>query len=97
MNQKPDGEIQTSKQTKHPYHLGMTAETILRKGIRYDRGGKPIEVVIPYEQFVDFVETYGLDLTDDEKESIAEAKADRDAGRTGNFVALEDLEKELGI
>ena len=97
LNHQPDGEIQTSKQTKHPYHVGMTAETILQKGIRYDRGGKPIEVVIPYEQFVDFVETYGLDLTDDEKESIAEAKADREAGRTGNFVALEDLEKELGI
>jgi hypothetical protein len=69
----------------------------LRKSVRYDRVGKPIEVVIPYEEFVDFVETYGLDLADDEKESIAEAKADREAGRTENFVALEDLEKELGI
>jgi hypothetical protein len=75
----------------------MTTEAILRKSVRYDRGGNPVEVVIPYQEFVDFVETYGLDLTDDEKESIAEAKADREAGRTGNFIALEDLEKELGI
>lgn len=75
----------------------MTTEAILMKSVRYDRVGKPIEVVIPYEEFVDFVETYGLDLTDDEKETIAEAKADREAGRTENFVALEDLEKELGI
>lgn len=91
------GEIQARKQTKHRYHMRMTTEAILRKSVRYDRVGKPVEVVIPYEEFVDFVETYGLDLTDDEKDSIAEAKADREAGRTGNFVALEDLEKELGI
>ena len=75
----------------------MTTEAILQKSVRYDRSGKPLEVVIPYEEFVDFIETYGLDLTDEEKESIREAKSDRQAGRTGNFVALEDLEKELGI
>lgn len=75
----------------------MTTEAILRKSIRYDRGGKPVEVVIPYEEFVEFIESHGLDLTEDEKESISEARADRKAGRTENFVALEDLEKELGI
>ena len=75
----------------------MTTEAILRKSIRYDRSGNPVEVVIPYEEFVDFIETYGLDLTADGKELIAEAKADREAGRTENFVALEDQEKELGI
>ncbi|MCP5533690.1 MAG: hypothetical protein H7A48_10995 [Akkermansiaceae bacterium] len=75
----------------------MTAVTILQKSVRYDRGGKPVEVVIPYEEFLDFIETYGLDLSDEEKDSIREAKADREAGRTGNFVALEDLEKDLGL
>ena len=75
----------------------MTAAAILQKSVRYDRGGKPVEVVIPYEEFLDFIETYGLDLSDEEKDSIREAKADREAGRTGNFVALEDLEKDLGL
>jgi len=75
----------------------MTAEAILQKSVRYDRGGKPLEVVIPYEEFVDFIETNGLDLTDEEKDSIREAKADRQAGRMDNFVSLQDLEKELGI
>jgi hypothetical protein len=75
----------------------MTADVILQKSVRYDRGGKPLEVVIPYEEFVDFIETNGLDLTDEEKESIREAKADRQAGRMENFVSLEELEKELGI
>ena len=75
----------------------MTTEAILQKSIRYDRNGNPLEVVIPYKEFVDFIETYGLDLSEDEKESIGEAKADREAGRTENFVTLEDLEKKLGI
>jgi hypothetical protein len=75
----------------------MTAEVILQKGVRYDRGGKPLEVVIPYEEFVDFIESNGLDLSAEEKDSIREAKADREAGRMDQFVSLEDLEKELGI
>ena len=79
------------------YPGSMTAEAILQKSVRYDRSGKPLEVVISYAEFVDFVETYGLDLSDDEKDSVREAKADREAGRMENFVALEDLEKELGI
>lgn len=75
----------------------MTAEVILQKSVRYDRGGNPLEVVIPYEEFVDFIETNRLDLTDEEKDSIREAKADREAGRMEKFVSLEDLKKELGI
>ena len=75
----------------------MTTKAILQKSVRYDRSGKPLEVVIPYDEFVDFIETYGLDLTAGEKQSILEAKADREAGRSGNFVALEVLEEDLGI
>ncbi|MCW1915596.1 hypothetical protein OJ996_18570 [Luteolibacter sp. GHJ8] len=75
----------------------MTAEALLQKSVRYDRSGKPIEVVIPYEEFVDFVESHGLDLSSDEKESIREAKADREGGRSENFVTLDELEKELGL
>ena len=52
------------------YPETMTTEAILQKSIRYDRGGKPLEVVIPYEDFVDFIETYGLDLTDEEIEAL---------------------------
>jgi hypothetical protein len=79
------------------YPWVMTTAAILEKGIRYDRSGKPLEVVIPYEEFVDFIESNGLDLTDEEKADIREAKADREAGRMEKFVSLEDLEKELGL
>lgn len=90
-------ENRTSKTNSRRYLKSMTAQAILQKSVRYNRGGEPLEVVIPYGEFVEFIETYGLDLGDDEKQAIHEARADREAGRTENFVRLEDLEKELGI
>ena len=70
------------------YPESMTAEAILQKSVRYDRSGKPLEVVISYAEFVDFVETYGLDLSDDEKDSVREAKADREAAGLDIFSAI---------
>ena len=75
----------------------MTSEDILKKGVRYDRSGKPLEVVISYDEFIDFVETYGLDLTEEEKEAIHEAQADRKAGRDEKFVGMEEAKRELGL
>jgi hypothetical protein len=73
----------------------MTVETIIKENTRFDRGGSPLEVVIPYEKFVEFVEEYGLDLTDEEREAIREAKSDLDAGRLDQFISSEDIEKEF--
>jgi hypothetical protein len=75
----------------------MATEAILEKNVRYDRSGKPLEVVISYDEFIDFVETYGLDLSEEEKEGIHEAQADRKAGRSENFVGLEEAKRELGL
>lgn len=93
----PDAKTALPKKRKNHDSERMTAEAILQKSVRYDRVGNPLEVVIPYEDFIDFVETYGLDLSAEEKEAIREAKADREAGRTENFVALDDIERELGF
>lgn len=38
----------------------MTVELLLEKSIRFDRSGKPLEVIIPYEEFIDFIEEHGL-------------------------------------
>ncbi len=57
----------TRKTAVRRYYESMTAEAILQKSVRYDRGGEPLEVVIPYGEFIDFIETYGLDLTEDER------------------------------
>jgi hypothetical protein len=71
----------------------MTVETIIKENTRFDRGGSPLEVVIPYEKFVEFVEEYGLDLTDEEREAIREAKSDWDAGRLDNLLAQKTSKK----
>lgn len=39
----------------------MTAELFLEKNTRYDRLGQPLEVVVPYHQFIEFIEEHGLD------------------------------------
>lgn len=88
---------QTRKMMTTRFFEGMTAEALLKKSVRYDRSGKPLEVVISYDEFIDFVETYGLDLTEDEKEAIHEAQAERKANRDENFVGIEEAKRELGL
>ncbi len=40
--------------------------------------GKPTSVIIPIDKFREIVETYGIDLTDEEKESISQGKVLRE-------------------
>ena len=68
----------------------------LEKKIVVDEKGKPLEVIIPYEQYVEFVETYGLDLSEEEKASLREAQADLAAGNKDAFVSMEEVRRELG-
>jgi len=39
--------------------------------------GKPTSVIIPIDKFREIVETYGIDLTDEEKESISKVRVFR--------------------
>lgn len=75
-------------------HLLLLTNLLLLAGARDRRAGASPQ---GSDRFIDFIESYGLDLTEEEKGSINEAKADREAGRSENFVALDDLEKELGL
>ena len=43
-----------------------------------DEDGKPTSVIIPIDKFKEIVETYGIDLTDEEKESISQGKVLRE-------------------
>jgi hypothetical protein len=86
-------------------NLAMTAELLLEKSLRFDRSGKPLEVVIPYEQFIDFIEEHGLSARNpdtegpdaEELEAMLEAEADRAAGNHQAFISLADLKVKLGI
>ena len=69
----------------------------LDKKIVVNEDGEPVEVIIPYDQFVDFMETYGLDMTEEEKEELREANADIDNGNKDAFMSLEEVKKELGL
>jgi len=40
--------------------------------------GKPTSVIIPIDKFREIVETYGIDLTDEEKESISKVRVLRE-------------------
>lgn len=75
----------------------MTAETIIEKNTRFDRSGSPVEVVIPYDVFIDFVETYGLDLSKEEKSALNEAKTNREAGGKRQCLSSEEIKEEFGI
>ena len=70
--------------------MTITHQTVLGKD------GKPTAALIPYAQFVELVETYGLDFTDEEKAAICEAQADRASGNDDAFVGLEEVKRELG-
>ena len=74
----------------------MTAEFLLEKNLRFDRSGKPLEVIIPYEQFIEFFEINGYDLSERDKTELREATADSDAGNGDAFVSFEDIQKEFG-
>ena len=43
-----------------------------------DEDGKPTSVIIPIDKFKEIVETYGIDLTDEEKESISKVRVLRE-------------------
>ena len=64
--------------------------TITRKLV-LDEKGDPAEVIIPYAQFVEIVETYGLDLDTDELRLLREAREDSAQGRRDHFVSADEV------
>lgn len=63
----------------------------IRRKLVLNEKGDPSEVIIPYDQFVELVEIYGLDLADSEECALREALADSRAQRSGAFVTAEDV------
>jgi hypothetical protein len=49
----------------------MTAELLLEKSTRFDRSGQPVEVVVPYNQFIEFIEEHGLNPRRPNAETLA--------------------------
>lgn len=64
--------------------------TITRKLV-LDENGKPSEVLIPYDQFVELAETCGLDLDAEEQKGLREALTDSKAGNKDAFVPASEV------
>ena len=64
----------------------------IQKKFVVDENGDPIEVVIPYAQFLEWVETYGLDFSEQERAELKAAIADSQAGNREAFESLESVE-----
>ncbi|MDA1006069.1 MAG: hypothetical protein O3A87_06260 [Verrucomicrobia bacterium] len=66
------------------------AVVTITKKIVLDEEGNPSEVLIPYAQFVELTETYGLDLDEDEQSELRDALADSKARNHDAFVPAEE-------
>ncbi|MEO0413734.1 MAG: hypothetical protein AAF226_02130 [Verrucomicrobiota bacterium] len=73
----------------------MSAAEALEKKIVFDSDGEPSQVVIPYDKFIEFIETYGLDLTPEELDSVREAQKDIEQGATDAFISHSEFRKSL--
>jgi hypothetical protein len=64
--------------------------TITRKLV-IGENGKPSEVIIPYDQFVEIVEALGGDLDPSEERELREAVVDSKNRQRGAFVAADEI------
>jgi len=64
--------------------------TITRKVV-LDENGDPAEVIIPYAQFLEIVEAFGLDLDATEQRELREAIADSSRGHRNAFVTADQI------
>ena len=74
----------------------MTSPSIDKK-IVVNEAGEPVEVIIPYDQYLDFVESFGLDMTPGEQDELREARTDIVRKNKEAFVSLDEVKSELGI
>ena len=64
--------------------------TITRK-IVLNEQGKPSEVIIPYDQYLDIIEAFGMDLGPQSEAELREALDDSIHGRREAFVTADEV------
>jgi len=70
---------------------GYSSGVTITKKLVLDENGNPSEVLIPYEQYVELAETYGLDLDENEQNQLREALADSMSGNRDAFIPAEEV------
>lgn len=61
------------------------------KKVVYDETGKPVEVILPWDVFQEIEEVLGLDLDEEAKEALRQARKDRESEREEAYIPLEEL------
>lgn len=61
------------------------------KKVVYDETGKPVEVILPWDVFQEIEEVLGLDLDEEAKEALRQARKDREGEREEAYIPLEEL------
>ncbi len=65
--------------------------TSIPKKVVYDETGKPVEVILPWDVFQEIEEVLGLDLDEEAKEALRQARKDREGEREEAYIPLEEL------
>ena len=63
----------------------------LHKKIVVDEQGKPMEVIIPWDEYKELEEMLGLDLDQEAIEDLNQAKKDRASGKKDAYVDLDSI------
>ena len=61
------------------------------KKVVYDETGKPVEVILPWDVFQEIEEMLGLDLDEEAKEALRQARKDRESEHEEAYIPLEEL------
>ncbi len=63
----------------------------IHKKIVLDEYGNPTEVIIPYKEFLELEELLGLDLEEEVKEHLHQAKNDRMLNKANLYIELDEI------
>ncbi len=63
----------------------------LHKKIVVDEQGKPMEVIIPWDEYKELEEILGLDLDQEAIEDLNQARKDRASGKKDAYVDLDSI------
>jgi hypothetical protein len=63
----------------------------IHKKVVLDEHGNPTEVIIPYKEFLELEELLGLDLEEEVKEHLHQAKNERILSRKKSYINLDEL------
>jgi len=63
----------------------------IHKKVVLDEYGNPTEVIIPYKEFLELEELLGLDLEDEVKEHLRQAKNDRMLTKADSYINLDEI------